>query len=69
MQKQLKYTITKVSIVSIIVYKKKSHIWETPNLLTDADSRTDTILKNCASIFSKKTKQKKLRGGEKKWGG
>ena len=59
----------------IYIYIFLSRIPETPTLLTDADSRTDTILerlrdlKKCsevAKIFFKKKKKKKMgwgRGG------
>ena len=37
---------------------KKSRIWETKNLSTDADSRTDTIFKRLQDLSLKKLKIK-----------
>ena len=46
---------------SCLLKKKKIHIWETPTLSTDADSRTSTNLKRLHDL-SQKEKKKKIRG-------
>ena len=47
--------------------KQKSHIWETKNLLTNADSRTNTILERLHDLLEEekktnKRKEKKIAG-------
>ena len=44
----------KFMVTSIL---KKSRIWETKNLSTDADSRTDTILERLRDLSLKKNKK------------
>ena len=43
-----------VSVIETSCYNKKSRIWETPNLSTDADSRTNTILERLRDLSQKK---------------
>ena len=45
-------------MVYIVQRSKKSRIWETLNLSTNADRRTDTILERLQDL-SKKKKEKK----------